>query len=147
MAFARKWSIQTELMPRNLFPGLSLPITFTLFTKDRACRLSGFFLYREADDVTQLRPEVRRLVAASVKAGSVWRQAVNVAFDRLGQERAPLGEIYAAIEHRPEKNRHCEQQVRKVLQTYPEFAAIERGVWSRSRPNAAVNADQVAQAA
>lgn len=137
MSFAKNWSISTELMPRNLFPGLSLPITFTVFTKDRERKLFGFFLYREAADVTKLSPEVRRLVTEATAHGSVWRQAVNAAFDRLGRDSAPLSDIYAAVQHRPSENAHCEQQIRKVLQTYGEFAPVERGVWSRVAANTA----------
>ena len=136
MDFAKKWSISTELMPRNLFPGLSLPITFTVFTKDRERKLFGFFLYREAADVTKLSPPVRRLMNEATARGSVWRQAVNAAFDRLGNDCAPLGDIYAAVQHRPSENSHCEQQIRKVLQTYNEFASVERGIWSRDASNA-----------
>jgi len=135
MAYAKNWSISTELMPRNLFPGLSLPIMFTVFTKDRARKLFGLFLYSEAADIAQLSPQVKQLVNAATARGSVWRQAVHAAFDQLGRETAPLGEIYASVRHRPAANSHCEQQVRKVLQTYPEFVHVERGVWSRCAAN------------
>lgn len=131
MSFAERWSIETELMPRNMFPGLSLPITFTVFTKDRARKLRGFFLYREAAAVAQLRPEVREMMASSSLQGSVWRRAVNEAFDRLGCGAAALGEIYGAVRHRPIQNQHGHQQIRKVLQSYPEFQPVARGVWSR----------------
>jgi site-specific DNA-methyltransferase (adenine-specific) len=135
MALARRWSISTELMPRNLFPGLSLPITFTVFTKSRATRLSGFFLYAEAADVARLKPALRELVGQDARKGSVWRAAVNAAFDALGSSTASLADLYAALAHRPAENRHCEQQVRKVLQTYGEFVPVERGVWSRRVPS------------
>lgn len=135
MAFSKKWSIQTEMMPRNLFPGLSLPINFTVFTKDRARKLFGFFLYKEAADVTSLLPEVRKMLNESRIKGSVWRQAVNAAFDRMGEDQAPLAQIYASVHHRPQENTHCEQQIRKVLQSYPEFSSVGRGVWSRVASN------------
>lgn len=135
MHFAQKWSIQTEMMPRNLFPGLSIPITFTVFTKDKARKMFGFFLYREAADVKQLAPEVQKMLNASRRQGSVWRQAVNAAFDKMGRDCAPLGDLYAAVQHRPQDNRHCEQQIRKVLQSYPEFKPVERGVWARVAGN------------
>lgn len=94
MRFAQKWFIETELMPRNIFPGLSLPITFTVFTKDRARKLHGFLLYRETADVAAAHPEIRSLLDRSRKAGSVWRQAVNDAFDRLGGRPSHLAQIY-----------------------------------------------------
>lgn len=141
--FARNWSISTEMLPRNLFPGLSLPITFTLFTKDYERKLFGFFLYREAADMTALKPEVREALKNSPARGSVWRHAVNAAFDRLGHDAASLRDIYAAVQSRPSDNPHWEQQIRKVLQTYKEFASVGRGVWAR----VASNDDQHALAA
>lgn len=131
MEFGKKWSIQTEMMPRNIFPGLSLPITFTVFTKERTRRMHGFFLYREAQDVSQATPAMKTLLAKSAEKGSVWRQAVNMAFVSLGTGEARLQDLYAAVTHRPAENQHCEQQIRKVLQTYPEFEPVERGVWRR----------------
>lgn len=134
-SFSRKWSIQTELMPRNLFPGLSLPITFTVFTKDHSRKLFGFFLYKEAADVAMLKPDVRVVLATSTRRGSVWRQAVNAAFDHLGGGAAHLADLYAAVLHKPAENNFCDQQIRKVLQTYPEFVSVGRGVWARSACN------------
>ena len=132
MAFARQWSISSELVPRNLFPGLSLPITFTVFTKGRERKLFGLFLYREAAEVAMLKPALREIVSRGRQKGSVWRAAVNAAFDLLGSSSAALSELYAAVQHRPTENRHCEQQIRKVLQTYPEFMSVGRGVWARA---------------
>lgn len=135
MTYGKKWSISTELMPRNMFPGLSLPITFTVFTKDRARKLFGFFLYKETASLTKLSKDVRQLLNETTIRGSVWRHAVNLAFDRLGGGSASLSDIYAAVQHRPNENSHCEQQIRKVLQTYKEFSSVERGVWSRTASN------------
>lgn len=134
LGYAKDWSIRTELMPRNLFPGLSLPITFTVFTKDRRGRLVGFFLYREAAEVADATPETRRVLEASPVRGSVWRQIVNAAFDAVGKTEARLSDLYGAVTRnrdRPSQNRFSEQQVRKVLQTYPEFQPVQRGVWAR----------------
>ncbi len=133
MNFARDWSISTELMPRNLFPGLSMPITFTVFTKDRLGKLRGFSLYRESQDVRELLPEARNVLDASVRRGSVWRQIVLDAFTSLGVCQARLADLYEAVARsskRPSGNRFWAQQIRKVLQTYPEFRPIRRGVWA-----------------
>lgn len=130
MSMAQRWSIQTELMPRNLFPGLSLPLTFTLFTKEKLRKLHGFFLYREAAGIADMKPASREVLTASTHRGSVWRQAVRQAFDALGTCTASLHDLYMAMSKKPTDNRNWMQQVRKVLQSYPEFRAIERGVWS-----------------
>ena len=50
-ALNHRWSISQELMPRNIFPRLSLPLVFARFQKDRERALVGFFLYREAADI------------------------------------------------------------------------------------------------
>lgn len=135
MRFAKNWSIQTDQIPRNLFPGLSLPITFTVFTKDKHRKLHGFFLYRETDDVYRASKAIRQVLVHSKKSGSVWRQAVNDAFDLLGEDAVALPDLYKAIQHKPSTNGHCDQQVRKILQTYPEFIPVERGRWSRRPVN------------
>jgi adenine-specific DNA-methyltransferase len=140
MAMAKNWSIQTELMPRNVFPGLSLPITYTVFTKERVRRLHGFFLYREAADVTQMSAATRDILVSSCQQGSVWRQAVRAAFDALGRSTASLSDLYAILSRRPTENPNWMQQVRKVLQSYPEFDSMERGVWSFSAPKMALAA-------
>lgn len=133
MAMARRWSIATELMPRNVFTGLSLPITFTVFTKEAERRLFGFYLYPEAADVAALPRAVRETLSDGRNAGSVWRAAVNEAYQRLNRPEATLQELYGAIEgRRPTANRHYQASVRKVLQTYPEFESRGSGVWRRA---------------
>ena len=134
MDMAQRWSISTELMPRNLFPGLSLPITFTMFTKDSQRRMFGFYLYPEAADVAALPAPVRQVLTEGPAAGSVWRAAVHDAFDRLSSAETALQDLYGVIEgRRPTTNRHYQASVRKVLQTYPEFESRGAGVWRRVR--------------
>jgi adenine-specific DNA-methyltransferase len=140
LEMARKWSISQELMPRNVFPRLSVPIILATFTKEQERRLFGFFLYREAADIGALPSAVRATLAGDLggdavsgaRAGSVWRSAVNGAFDAMEADQAPLDAIYRAIEgRRPTANRHYHAKVRQVLQTYPEFEPLERGLWAR----------------
>lgn len=127
VALNRRWSISSELMPRNIFPRLKLPLVFALFRKDPMRNLVGFFLYREAADVAALPRDVRAELAGDGR-GSVWRRAVRAAFTRLGRTRATPAEIYAAIE-RPTENRYWREKVRQTLQTYREFAPVRAGVW------------------
>lgn len=142
MKFADRWSISTEMLPRNLFPGLSLPITFTMFKKDRERKLFGLFLYQETAELASLTTEVRQTLNNSSAKGSVWRQVVNHAFDKIGREAVSLTDIYAAVERRPTANPNWAQQIRKVLQTYKEFTPVGRGFWARVASN-----DDVAQVA
>jgi adenine-specific DNA-methyltransferase len=128
MALNQRWSISQELMPRNIFPRLSLPLVFAQFRKDPQRTLVGFFLYREAADVARLPRDVQDALQGPSK-GSVWRQAVRRAFTRLGLARATLDVLYNAVE-RPSENRFWREKVRQVLQVYPEFKRAGDGVWT-----------------
>lgn len=133
MAMAEKWSVAVELMPRNLFPGLSLPLVFSLFTKERERRLFGFFLYPEASGVAEASKEAREVLERSARSGSVWRQAVHDAFDLVAEDVAPLDALYQALEgRRPTANPHFRAKVRQTLQLYAEFEPVDRGVWRRN---------------
>lgn len=125
---ARRWSISQELVPRNVFPRLSLPLVFATFRKDRARTLVGFFLYGEAVDVAALPKDMRDALEVP-QVGSVWRRAVRAAFSRLGAARASLDDLYAAVE-RPTENRFWREKLRQTLQSYPEFERTGAGVWA-----------------
>lgn len=124
----RRWSISAELMPRNIFPRLKLPLVFAMFRKDRGRALVGFFLYREAADVAALPRDVREALAQPGR-GSAWRRAVRAAFGRLGSECASLDRLYGAVE-RPTQNRYWREKVRQTLQLYPEFRRAGVGTWA-----------------
>lgn len=127
MALNARWSISAELMPRNVFPRLKLPLVFALFRKDAARRLVGFFLYRESADVSALPAPVRAELVTGAR-GSVWRAAVRRAFEILGCRSATPAQLYAAVE-RPTENRFWREKVRQVLQSYPEFRRCAGGAW------------------
>lgn len=124
----RKWSVQAELMPRNIFPRLKLPLVFSLFRKDRERTLVGFFLFRETEDVSAM-PRAIREALQGLDAGSVWRRAVRLAFVAVGDTVASLEALYAAVE-RPTVNQHWREKVRQVLQVYPEFSRRPDGRWT-----------------
>lgn len=127
MALNRQWSISQELMPRNIFPRLKLPLVFAMFRKDRVRSLVGFFLYREAADVAALPKDVRHALEQPA-GGSVWRRAVRAAFNRLGETTASLDRLYASVE-RPSENKFWREKVRQTLQIYPEFRRAGAGTW------------------
>lgn len=127
MSMNRRWSISCELMPRNIFPRLKLPLVFAMFRKDRVRTLVGFFLYPEAADVAKLPRDVREAMTQPVR-GSVWRSAVRRAFATVGAT-ASLEALYAAVE-RPSENRYWREKVRQVLQVYPEFQRTGAGMWA-----------------
>jgi len=117
--YAERWSLAQDMIPRNLFPGLSLPLVFARFAKDQRKTMVGFALYRELADVQRL-PDVYR-VALAASSGSVWRRVVEIALGRLGGE-SDLAGLYKEIEGRqPSRTQFWREQVRRTLRRYAEF--------------------------
>jgi site-specific DNA-methyltransferase (adenine-specific) len=113
--WAEDWSIRQDALPRDLFPNLSRPISFLLFSKDAKKSLVGFALYRETASVKEMRNDVRELLARAV-GQSAWKRVVAEVLQALGGE-ADLAEIYGAMSaRRPTANPHWREQTRKVLQ-------------------------------
>lgn len=129
MSMNRDWSVSCELMPRNVFPRLRLPLVFAMFRKEAARKLVGFFLYPETEAIARLPREVR--AALNQPGRSVWRRAVHAAFARVGAPSATLTDLYAAVE-RPSPNQHWREKVRQTLQVYPEFKRAGVGSWQLS---------------
>lgn len=111
--YGERWSLVQEFIPRNIYPGLKLPLVFAMFTKDRRRVLVGFALYREAAEVQRLPRRVRELLETAT--GSAWKAVVQYALEQLGGE-APLDAIYEVVAGcRPTDNTAWQAQVRKVV--------------------------------
>lgn len=112
-SLARRWGIDQQMMPRNVFPRLAHPLCFARFTKGRR-GLVGFALYHEAAAVARLRARYRALLAQGER--SAWAAVTRAAVEALGGE-ASLVEIYREIEGvRPTANRYWRDKVRQQLQ-------------------------------
>ncbi|WP_242426572.1 class I SAM-dependent methyltransferase [Metallibacterium scheffleri] len=114
-ALAEQWSIQQEMIPRNLFGRIKLPLCFARFTKSgQRGTLVGFALYGEANAVTCLKRRYRALLAGGER--SVWAAVTRAALESLGGHAA-LGAIYAEIGGaRPTPNDYWREKVRQTLQ-------------------------------
>jgi site-specific DNA-methyltransferase (adenine-specific) len=111
----QQFSIQQAMIPRNLFPRLSLPLVFATFTKERERRLFGFMLYREAQEIRAIDRRWRDMVATGRDKRGVWFPAVRQILGTLGGA-AELEQIYAAVDAlRPTANQHWRAKVRQVL--------------------------------
>jgi site-specific DNA-methyltransferase (adenine-specific) len=132
-AYAERWSIAQEMIPRNIYRGLRLPLVFALFYKDRRRTLIGFALYQEAADVQRLPRHYRELVVAG--GGPVWERVIVLALERLGGE-ANLVELYAEIEGvRPTRTQFWREQIRKVVRASKRFVRVATGRYAlRSAP-------------
>lgn len=122
---AERWSMAQELIPRNVFERISVPLLFAMFSKDRRRTLVGFALYAEAFDVLRMPAEYRAALAAGA---GVWRRLVLVALRRLGG-RAGLAELYAELEgKRPGAGQWWREKVRQTLRVYADdFAPLGAG--------------------
>ncbi|MFC7633325.1 class I SAM-dependent methyltransferase [Paraburkholderia humisilvae] len=112
-ALSARWSMDQQMLPRNVFPRLSHPLCFARLTKGRH-GLIGFALYHEAAAVARLETRYRALLAQGER--SVWTAITRAALEALGGE-ATLREIYREIEGaRPTANRYWQEKVRQQLQ-------------------------------
>ncbi|WP_268597968.1 hypothetical protein, partial [Escherichia coli] len=82
-SWARRWGIDQQMMPRNVFPRLAHPLCFARFKKGRR-GLVGFALYHEAAAVARLQLRYRALLAQGER--SVWAAVTRAAVEALGGE-------------------------------------------------------------
>lgn len=124
--YAERWSLMQEMIPRNIYPGLSLPLVFAIFSKDRRRTMVGFALYREAADVLGMPEPYRASVSAG--GGPVWREAVTAALRALGGE-ANVTALYAEIGgKRPTRTQFWQEKIRQTLRRYSEhFTPVAPG--------------------
>lgn len=107
------WSISQEMIPRNIYPGLSMPLVFSLFRKDQRRVLVGFSLYYETAMVQSMPSEIANPL---VEGPMTWTEVVFNALDELGGE-AELKQIYEAVaDKRPTDNPFWQAQIRKICQ-------------------------------
>lgn len=108
------WRVEHQMLPRDLFPRLRLPLCWAVLHKSRQGALVSFALYHEAVAVARLQSRYRALLASGER--SAWRAVTAAAMEGLGGV-ATLPELYAEIEgHRPTSNRWWRAKVRQCLQ-------------------------------
>ncbi|EMC2522652.1 TPA: class I SAM-dependent methyltransferase [Pseudomonas aeruginosa] len=108
-----RWSMQQSMIPRNIYPGLSKPLAFVVFTRDLRRLLVGFSLYYEAALVNSLEPDLREELNEGHPS---WVRLVETALTELGGS-ARLQDLYAAIvTRRPSENPAWKEQIRKICQ-------------------------------
>lgn len=136
MDWASMFSISQNMIPRNLFPGLELPLTWSVFTKERVRRMWGFLLYPETCEVNALNAKAKLVLVHGRPRRGAWASVVDAALEWAGG-KADLQTIYSFIEsRRPTENPAWKQQIRKVLQC-GGYASFGNGVWGQSEPHAA----------
>jgi len=112
--YSESWFIVQEMIPRNIYSGLSKPLLFALFRKDRRRTLVGFTLYHEANHVLSLPKDIQQALAGGP---ATWPELVRQGLETLGGE-AMLTDLYEYVaSRRPTSNPHWRAQVRKVCQS------------------------------
>lgn len=130
---AERWRVQSEFLPRDLFPGLSHPICFAVLTKGAERGLVGFALYHELVAVKRLQDRYRQLLQEG--EGSTWAAVTRAALEALGGE-ADLEQLYREISgHRPTPNRFWQPKVRQTVQRIA--VRVGPGRWALPQPGAA----------
>jgi hypothetical protein len=113
---SERWSMEAELIPRDLFPGPRLPIVFARFRKERQRTVVGFALFAEAAMISGLPARIRHMLKHG--RSPAWRAVVFDAIRDCGGE-ASLEMLYRAIEgRRPTSNPHWKAKVRQVVHHY-----------------------------
>lgn len=124
----RRFSMSQELVPRNLFDGLTKPIMWVNFRKERRTVLSGFFLYAETDALADMHKDIRRLFLGNDARATCWRDAVAMALEVCGGQ-ATLQQLYRVIEgNRPTDNPWWREKVRQVAGKH--FVRVRPGEFS-----------------
>lgn len=127
---SRRFSIAQELLPRNLFEGMTKPVMWCNFTKARRTVLSGFFLYAETHAIADMQRDIRALFIGNESRATCWRDAVAMALDACGG-RATLAQLYACIEgNRPTANPWWREKVRQIAGKH--FHRIAAGEYALS---------------
>ena len=121
-----RFSIETRLLPRNLFPRLTLPLVWTRMIRTRHRTLVGLFLFDEQSDVSAMPARARR----RLQSGGTWRDVIADALAAIGGE-GDLREIYGAVEpRRTSPNPHWRDKTRQVLAGYGDtFTRIDATRW------------------
>ncbi len=131
MTWAGKWSLSSQLIPRDLFPNLSMPLTWAVFTKERVRRMHGLLFYREVAEVAEVRKDVKLLLVHGKPGRSAWRAVVDAAIEANGAPIALLS-IYDYVSgRRPTANPHWQEQIRKVLY-HGGYTQDDGGRWQRA---------------
>lgn len=114
MTLSRRWSISTQMVPRDLFQRLQECLTFAKFSKTRRCILAGFILYQEVDAVRSLQKRYRAMFIGNGCRPNIWRDVVQDALIVCGG-RATLKQIYTCLEtKRPTENPFWREKIRQI---------------------------------
>lgn len=125
-AYRHKWGLTQEALPRNIFPGLSVPLCFGIWEKDLTNKLCGFFLYDETTAFKNMGTTFQKILSQNTKG--IWYGLVEAALTVLGGEAA-LEQLYKIISPaRPLTNRFWKEKIRQTARRH--FTRVGVGRYS-----------------
>lgn len=125
LRFNTHFALKADHLPRTLFPRLSKPLVFAVFTKDTQRRLIGFPLYAETQHILGLDEAYKQIMKHS---RSVWVECIARALIRLGG-KATLRAIYNELAtRRPTANQWWKAKIRQTLRQY--FRQVEPATYA-----------------
>ncbi len=117
------FGLDVRLIPRSLFPRISMSLVWAKFMKERERRMFGLLLFDRQGDVESMPKDIRR----RLHAVGTWREAVHHALESLDGE-ATLREIYTALEpRRPSGNQWWGNKCRQTLRLH--FERVDETRW------------------
>lgn len=84
MRWRENWSLQVDIVPRGLFPGIKFPLSFCVFRKDGRRDMIGLALYGDLADVRGLAKRAQKILQNGRSHKSVWRALVEDTLEMLG---------------------------------------------------------------
>lgn len=118
-----RFSMDVNVIPRTIFPGLSKPLVWAKYRKTSAKRFTGMMLFSRTRDVENMGRTTRR----ALEAPGTWREAVKAALLSLGGE-ASVSAICEAIVPERRCSAHWRPKIRQTLQR--GFQPMGEGRWS-----------------
>lgn len=123
LAYARRYRLEVEMIPRTLFPSLSSPIVFARFIKSLNRVMVGLSLYEMASDIESMpaRETLRR-------HPQTWREVIKDALIDLGGQ-GTLADIYRAVAPRRQSATiWWKEKIRQQLQMH--FRRVDEGCYA-----------------
>jgi predicted RNA methylase len=112
MRIRERFSFKQSLLPRYIYPRLSMPITWSLFWKDTRRVMIGFALFGQYDAIEGMPPQYRARMQSGEKLP--WKAIVEMALDELGGEGTVAEICEVAMPYCPPTNKTPRDTVRRV---------------------------------
>lgn len=132
MGLAKDWSVETLMLPRDLFPGLSKPLCFCILRPSPGgVVLEGHALYEETAAVRSMPGEVRERLAHGRARMGVWDALVTEAIAAAGGEATIQGIFKRVRPNAPASNSFPRERIRATLYrgSGSRYAQDEFGFW------------------